>query len=65
MQEIALFSRKIYTPETNFTRLPFVTVATNLNSDPWQPELDSSYHCLADLVVLHGRLRRWSAVLRQ
>ena len=27
-----LFSGKIYTPETNFTRPPVVTVATNLNS---------------------------------
>ena len=33
MQEIALFSREIYTPETNFTRPPVVTVATNLNSE--------------------------------
>ena len=32
MREIALFSRQIYTPETNFTRPPVVTVATNLNS---------------------------------
>ena len=32
MQEIALFSRKIYTAGTNFTRPPVVTVATNLNS---------------------------------
>ena len=32
MQEIALFSGKIYTPGTNFTRPPVVTVATNLNS---------------------------------
>ena len=33
MREIALFSGKIYTAGTNFTRLPVVTVATNLNSD--------------------------------
>ena len=32
MQEIALFSGKIYTAGTNFTRPPVVTVATNLNS---------------------------------
>ena len=32
MREIALFSGKIYTPGTNFTRPPVVTVATNLNS---------------------------------
>ena len=32
MREIALFSGKIYTAGTNFTRLPVVTVATNLNS---------------------------------
>ena len=32
MREIALFSGKIYTPQTNFTRPPVVTVATNLNS---------------------------------
>ena len=32
MQEIKLFSRKFYTIGTNFTRLPVVTVATNLNS---------------------------------
>ena len=32
MQEIALFSGKIYTVGKNFTRLPVVTVATNLNS---------------------------------
>ena len=32
MREIALFSGKIYTAETNFTRPPVVTVATNLNS---------------------------------
>ena len=31
-QEIALFSWKIYTAGTNFTRPPVVTVATNLNS---------------------------------
>ena len=33
MREIALFSGKIYTAGTNFTRPPAVTVATNLNSD--------------------------------
>ena len=33
MQEIALFSGKIYTVGKNFTRPPVVTVATNLNSD--------------------------------
>ena len=32
MGEIALFSGKIYTAGTNFTRPPVVTVATNLNS---------------------------------
>ena len=32
MREIALFSGKIYTAGTNFTRSPVVTVATNLNS---------------------------------
>ena len=32
MQEISLFSGKIYTAGTNFTRPPVVTVATNLNS---------------------------------
>ena len=32
MPEIALFSGKIYTAGTNFTRPPVVTVATNLNS---------------------------------
>ena len=32
MPEIALFSRKIYTAGTNFTRPPVATVATNLNS---------------------------------
>ena len=32
MQEIALFSRKIYIVCKNFTRPPVVTVATNLNS---------------------------------
>ena len=32
MQEIALFSGKIYTAGTNFTRPSVVTVATNLNS---------------------------------
>ena len=32
MREIVLFSRKIYTAGTNFTRPPVVTVATNLNS---------------------------------
>ena len=32
MREIALFSKKIYTLRANFTRPPFVTVATNLNS---------------------------------
>ena len=32
MREIALFSGKIYTAGTNFTRPPVVTVATNLNS---------------------------------
>ena len=32
MQEFALFCGKIYTADTNFTRLPVVTVATNLNS---------------------------------
>ena len=34
MREIALFSGKIYTASTNFTRPPVVTVATNLNSFP-------------------------------
>ena len=38
MQEIALFSGKIYTAGTNFTRPPVVTVATNLNSDFPFPE---------------------------
>ena len=33
MREIALFSGKIYTAGTNFTRPLVVTVATNLNSD--------------------------------
>ena len=33
MREIALFSGKIYTAGTNFTRPPVVTVATNLNSE--------------------------------
>ena len=32
MRVIALFFGKIYTPETNFTRPPVVTVATNINS---------------------------------
>ena len=32
MQEIALFSGKVNTAGTNFTRPPVVTVATNLNS---------------------------------
>ena len=32
MREIALFSGKIYTVGTNFTRPSVVTVATNLNS---------------------------------
>ena len=32
MWEIALFSGKIYTAGTNFTRPPVVKVATNLNS---------------------------------
>ena len=31
MREIALVSGKFYTAGTNFTRLPVVTVATNLN----------------------------------
>ena len=34
MREIALFSGKIYTAGTNFTRPPAVTVATNLSSEP-------------------------------
>ena len=33
MREIALFFWKIYTAGTNSTRLPVMTVATNLNSD--------------------------------
>ena len=32
VREIALFSGKIYTPETNFTQQSVVMVATNLNS---------------------------------
>ena len=32
MQEFTLFSRKIYTVGKNFTHMPVVTVATNLNS---------------------------------
>ena len=32
MGEIASFSGRVYTPGTNFTRPPVVTVATNLNS---------------------------------
>ena len=32
MRKFALFFGKIYTAGTNFTRLPVVTVATNLNS---------------------------------
>ena len=32
MREIALFSGKIYTAGTNFTRPPVMTVATNLDS---------------------------------
>ena len=35
MRGIALFSGKIYTAGTNFTRPPVVTVATNLNSECW------------------------------
>ena len=38
MRETALFSRNIYTPGTNFTRPPVVTVATNLNSGFWPPK---------------------------
>ena len=33
MTKIALFSGKIHTATTNFTRPPGVTVATNLNSE--------------------------------
>ena len=33
MQDIALFSRKIYTAGTNPTRPPVVTVATNVNPE--------------------------------
>ena len=33
LREIALFSGKIYTGATNFTRPPVMTVATNINSD--------------------------------
>ena len=51
MQEIALFSGKIYTAGTNFTRPPVVTVATNLNS-----EYCSIFHFLAvRLTVRHRR----------
>ena len=32
MREIASFSGRVYTPGTNFTRPPVVTIATNLNS---------------------------------
>ena len=38
MLKIALFSGKIYTAGTNFTRPPVVTVATNLNSDYGQTD---------------------------
>ena len=38
MQEIALFSGKIYTVGKNFTRPPVVTVATNLNSAGHKPQ---------------------------
>ena len=45
MREIALFSGKIYTAGTNFTRLPLVTVATNLNSDTEYVYLEFSPSC--------------------
>ena len=60
MQEIALFSGKIYTAGTNFTHPSVVTVATNLNSvreyilntngvsegkDPYCPTLPQSAGC--------------------
>ena len=42
MREIALFSGKIYTPETNFTRPSVATVATNLNSGDDERSLEEN-----------------------
>ena len=62
LQEIALFSGKIYTAGTNFSCLLVVTVTTNLNSvreyilntngvseckDPYCPSLPQSAGCRA------------------
>ena len=58
MREIALFSGKIYTAGTNFTRPPVVTVATNLNSD-LTFEIDYKSFPLA-VFFSGGALKDWS-----
>ena len=52
MQEIALFSGKIYTPGANFTRLPVVTVVKNLNSG----KVDFQGVCLKERVKINIKL---------
>ena len=52
MQEIALFSGKIYTAGTNFTRLPVVTVMKNVNSG----KVDFQGVCLKEMVKINIKL---------
>ena len=49
MREITLFSEKIYTAGTNFTRPPVMTVATNLNSGYFGRVLHSLF--VLDLIL--------------
>ena len=54
MQEIALFSGKIYTPGTNFTRLSVVTVTTILNSDEEKGHFGQNNYTLRKLIVIEN-----------
>ena len=55
MQEIALFSRIIYTVGKNFTRPPVVTVATNLNSGGEGSLTHHIQHKDGNQQIRHGR----------
>ena len=54
MREIALLSGKIYTPGTNFTRLPVVTVTTILNSDEEKGHFGQNNYTLRKLIEIEN-----------
>ena len=53
MREIVLYSAKIYTAGTNFTRPPVMTTATNLNCGCKFPFQSEVYH-VKNLIKEHG-----------